>query len=849
MRLISLRLHQWRCYENCAIEFPDGLIGVRGQNGSGKSTIAEAIGWALFGKRRHRARVSDLRRQGAPKGSKSFVEFEFQLGSSDYRVERTVGGDAKLWINGQLESQKVTDTNTRIAQELDLTWDVFQRTVFAQQKDVAALDPGATSEARKSHVERLLGLERFKAAAARSRSDMRLHAAELGALRESAPDPDSIKTELKEAEKLAADTDPAVAAATAALENETKARNQTQEQLTAEQERQRTYELLNQRKQTEEKTYADASGAVAAISATLTERAQQLARVERLLPEARKLKEAERILAIWDRLVGDNAELETLAAALVATAYDPKHASSERRRYDALTDERATLLADRPQLAERVTAARARVDALHEAEKAGPLEEAKQAVKDLERELAQARERQAVANAELAHDHTHLDEVATGGPKTPCPVCKKPYGAEYDDILDGYRSRITANERLVPELEKNCRRLEKQLEKARDAHDDARAAAKKLKDTQGPTDAASARDEVSALERQLADIDERLRGLTKEIPALAKSRQADEELAEQWRALQAAHKEKKKAVDGALKTLGRNSFSEAAHKKAQEALERALAADEKVSTLRDMTADTAHLKAELEKQTQRAKNASAQLETTNEELHTLAFDTTQPAKLKAEATTREEIREAAQNALTQAKLEAQSRSSEVKALRDRLAEATKMRDAIDEKTTEVRHHEVAADLLSKYRDRQAKRAWPRLEQVASTLLSAATDGRYADVKLSEDYRPMIVDRGEDHELTRFSGGEQDLANLCLRLAIADWVSKERNVDLGFVVLDEVFGSQDDERRQRLLTELRALSNRFRQMLVITHVTEIAELCDSQLEVSLLEPGRSLATVG
>jgi hypothetical protein len=49
---------------------------------------------------------------------------------------------------------------------------------------------------------------------------------------------------------------------------------------------------------------------------------------------------------------------------------------------------------------------------------------------------------------------------------------------------------------------------------------------------------------------------------------------------------------------------------------------------------------------------------------------------------------------------------------------------------------------------------------------------------------------MIVDRGED-ELARFSGGEQDLANLCLRLSIADWVSKERTVELGFVVLDEV----------------------------------------------------------
>jgi exonuclease SbcC len=126
------------------------------------------------------------------------------------------------------------------------------------------------------------------------------------------------------------------------------------------------------------------------------------------------------------------------------------------------------------------------------------------------------------------------------------------------------------------------------------------------------------------------------------------------------------------------------------------------------------------------------------------------------------------------------------------------------------------------------------------------LLSAATDGRYADVKLASDYRLIIVDRGEEHELTRFSGGEQDLANLCLRLAIADWVSKERNVDLGFVILDEVFGSQDEERRQRLLSELRALSNRFRQMLVITHLPEIAELCDAQLVVTLPEPGRSTA---
>lgn len=848
MRLISLRLRQWRCFEDCAIEFPDGLIGVRGPNGAGKSTIAEAIGWALFGRLRHRAKVADLRRQGAPRGSKSSVEFEFQLGSSDYRIERFVAGDAKLWINGQLETQKVSDTNARIAQELDLTWDVFQRTVYAQQKDVAALDPGATADQRKSHVERLLGLERFKNAATRARSDMKLRSAELGTLRETAPDPQSIAAALQEAEQKAAESDPAVATATAELEAMTKARNEAHELLEAEQDRRRKFEVLCERRTTEQKALGEAGDAVTELSARVKERTEQLARLERVAPEAGKLKAAEKTVALWDGLAEDLAELETLTGELAAIPYDAKEAKSESKRYDELIDERTNLLAERPELSGRVTRAQIRADALHEVETAGSALDAKQAVKELERQLREGREQLAVAKADLAHDQAHVDEVAKGGPKTPCPVCKKPYGEEYDGILDGYRGRIAANEALVPKLDETCQRLEKQLESARDVHDRARAAAKKLAETEGVADGATARDELSELERELARVDERLRALTTEIPALSGKCKANDEHAERWHELSGTHKEKKKAVDAALKALGRSTYSEAAHKKSQDSYDRALQADEEVSSLRDTTADTAHLKAELGKQTERAKKAKTALGVTEKELGELAFDTERLAARKEAAKQADDVREEAQAAVTQAKLEAQSRSSDVKALRDRLAESKKMQETIAAKMGEVRQHEVAADLLSRYRDHQSRRAWPRLEQVASTLLSATTDGRYADVKLSNDYRLLVVDRGEDHELARFSGGEQDLANLCLRLAIADWVSKERNVDLGFVVLDEVFGSQDDERRQRLLGELRALSNRFRQMLVITHLSDIADLCDSHVEVVIDEPGRSSAAV-
>lgn len=848
MRLISLRLRQWRSYEDCTIEFPDGLIGVRGQNGAGKSTIAEAIGWALFGRLRARAKVGDLRRQGAPKGSKSVIEFEFQLGSSNYRIERTVGGDAKLWINDQLETQKVTDTNSRVTQELDLTWEVFQRTVFAQQKDVAALDPGASADQRKSHVERLLGLERYKTAATRARGDMKLRSAELGALREAAPDVGEINALLKEAEEQAAQGDPAVDAARAKLDQATKERDDARKKVETEQEKRRQFELTSQRQKSEQQAHADAEETAANLTAQLSERLRWLSELEKLAPEAAKLRATEKTLNLWDDLREHISALETTNAALAKISYVASEAKKSRQEHERLVVEQTQLLQERPALDTQMAAAKARLDALRAAEKAGAPEEAKQVVSEYETTVRKTREALAVARAELVHDQSHVDEVAEGGPRTPCPICKKPYGEEYDNILDGYRERIAANERLVPQLEAECDQLDGRLEQAREAYVQARNATRKLAETTGGASVAVADEALAIAKAEFAKVDQRLKALAASLPELAKECDANEANADEWRELDATRKERERNIERAMKTLGRARYSQSAHERARTEYERVVAAVEEADSLKQSTADASHLKTELEKVEKSLASGRAALKVTATELQNIGFDEKRLQSTKSAADLAEDAREQAKEGLTQAQLEAQARSGDVKALRNRLAEAKAVQDAIVAKTTEARQYEVAADLLSKFRDQQAKRAWPRLEQLASTLLASATDGRYADVKLSSDYRLMIVDRGEDHELARFSGGEQDLANLCLRLAIADWVSKERSVDLGFVVLDEVFGSQDDERRQRLLSELRALSGRFRQMLVITHLSDIADLCDSHVEVSLLEPGRSSAVV-
>jgi exonuclease SbcC len=231
-----------------------------------------------------------------------------------------------------------------------------------------------------------------------------------------------------------------------------------------------------------------------------------------------------------------------------------------------------------------------------------------------------------------------------------------------------------------------------------------------------------------------------------------------------------------------------------------------------------------------------------------DELKKLGLMSGQLAKLQTGCRESEERRDQLREDHQEARLKAQAHSHEVKELRRRLTALQKALAEVKRRRVELRRYQVAADVLEQYRQYESQRAWPQLHQGASALLAAATGGRYADIRLSADYKLTIVDRGEEHGLARYSGGEQDLANLCLRLAIAEWVAKQRGTDIGLVILDEVFGSQDEERRRLLLDQLRSLSTRFRQMLIVTHLPDIADLCDARIEVSIDEAGRSTAMV-
>jgi len=95
---------------------------------------------------------------------------------------------------------------------------------------------------------------------------------------------------------------------------------------------------------------------------------------------------------------------------------------------------------------------------------------------------------------------------------------------------------------------------------------------------------------------------------------------------------------------------------------------------------------------------------------------------------------------------------------------------------------------------------------------------------------------LIYDRGEKFELDRFSGGEKDVANLSLRLAISELIVQRSDVVFEFIALDEIFGSQDRERRKNILNALAELKKQFRQIILITHIDEIKEAMEHIIRV-------------
>jgi exonuclease SbcC len=148
------------------------------------------------------------------------------------------------------------------------------------------------------------------------------------------------------------------------------------------------------------------------------------------------------------------------------------------------------------------------------------------------------------------------------------------------------------------------------------------------------------------------------------------------------------------------------------------------------------------------------------------------------------------------------------------------------------------------DIMNSFRTDLISRIGPTLSSYASDFFDLFTDGKYNQIELDENYDIKVYDRGEQFPIRRFSGGEEDLSNLCLRLAISEIITERAGGLFNFIILDEIFGSQDSFRRQNIIRALNTLSSKFRQIFLITHIDDVKNYMENIIYVNENEDGTS-----
>lgn len=155
--LKRLKAKNFRKLVDTELTFAPGLTAVRGSNEAGKSTLLEAIAYALHGAKACREAIDDVVTWGESKNSLK-VELDIETDNVIYTVKRSPTG-AEVWFSGRSEPDVVgqTEVTNFMSRILGMDASAMNRLVFASQGGIrGALDEGPTATAEM--IEKLADL-------------------------------------------------------------------------------------------------------------------------------------------------------------------------------------------------------------------------------------------------------------------------------------------------------------------------------------------------------------------------------------------------------------------------------------------------------------------------------------------------------------------------------------------------------------------------------------------------------------------------------------------------------------------------------------------------------------------
>ena len=432
---------------------------------------------------------------------------------------------------------------------------------------------------------------------------------------------------------------------------------------------------------------------------------------------------------------------------------------------------------------------------------AAALEPLAQAARAVERDRAETAGRLASSRAALERAREVAGRAEELTDQADCPLCGQALGEAFEQVQSHRRQEQADSEAEVARLEASVRTLDAAAGEAR-----------------------------SALEIQTRELEQ------------ARSAWTVYQRVSERRAVVLAHRDKALAAlghpmePGEVESLG-------------EAVQRAKAARQECDRLAGQLDGRAGLESDQAEEADRLASLESELTNLRDKVKALGF---KPESLEEARTRAADAAGAAEvSASEHLRLStlASAATTAVEGHRRRLEDADQQHASLAEMEEEARHLGRLADLLNVFRNTVVGSVGPTLSAQAAELFGELTDREYDRLEVDpETYEIQIRDAGVAYGMDRYSGSETDLANLALRVAISEHVRFQSGGTVGLLVLDEVFGPLDDDRKERMLMALERLKGRFRQVLVVTHATEIKEQLPSAIEVVKLPGRRATARV-
>ena len=745
------------------LRFPHQFTAITGPTGSGKTTILDAITFALY-KRTSRTdlqsvKISDVCQNGG------HVRILFHQGGHLYMVKRGFDSKGRPYVQLTKDGQPITGTipelDATIQEIIGLDYDGFRNSTFVRQEEMKEL--GAESGAKRLEIfQKLFRLEIFEKAQSRAKERFSEAELEIKGLEERIAYGREMVAKIPELEER-------VKESRKTLKSLGKKLDKMQSEITEREEKLKVLEREHER-------------FLKLLSAVETKESQ-LKDVKRRLEETSKKREES------SSIRAEIKELET-----VTQDYDSLQEEGERLR--ELSQKHALISKD--------------------------LETAQKRMSEAEQEWS--KKRSSYENRILS-EQERLRNLSTDIDSEEAFRLLRQEGA-----LEERVSRIDLEKEWLSDQEDLLRRIEREQKEASTALDKVR---------------------------------ERIGGINEDSFVMTEIQKGIERLEQEMAEEERSHQERITSLQKEIQTLESElkkvGFGKGEMKKLNEIRER-------IADLRKKRERLEKLRKEIERIGDLSKvieDLEAQRERLERELERLRKD--------LEKTERDEERyKALKVELEKLRNERESLSREVgglegeiRSLEEQIENLRKEEERIGESEKELEKARSRAEVYSLLKDTifhkkgvvmfAIEQLLPELQIETSRNLSDLTDGRFSRVKLetveeNRAYGIRIAVQGVDgewHDVGEFSGGERTQINAALRFAIAKELASMPQVGRTFGRMRTLFidegdlGSLDTEASRELFVQkLFKMGEFFEKVILITHLTEVAERFPGRIRVEM-----------